>query len=89
MELGALRLLEKQLDRCGPEHLAGVAVETGPSWWGLGGVFAVGLLLGAALAQCGRSVAGLLIASLRAPAAPTQGRPSLAVAVTPKTKVAP
>lgn len=89
VELGALRLLEKQLDRCGPEHLAGVVPASSPSWWGLTAAFVLGLALGGAAARCGRTAVGLVFASVRSPPPPTLGRPSVVFAVTPKTKASP
>lgn len=80
-------MLEKQLDRCGPEHLAGVVVPAGPGWWAILIAFAVGLVVGGLAARCGRTAVGLVFASVRTPPPASPGRPAVAFAVTPKTKI--
>ncbi|CAK0887833.1 unnamed protein product, partial [Prorocentrum cordatum] len=79
---GALKLLERQLDRCGPEHLCPKCL-TCPSWpaptpcpphWptGLGG-FVAGVASTALLGHCVRRCGGRAGASARAARVPSQG----------------
>lgn len=74
-----VRVLEirGQLDRCGPERLAGPAVACGTAWVSIVFAFIVGLI-------CGFFIAALLLLRASAPAReprPRRWRPSLTVAV--------